>query len=720
MRFRRWAVRTGAAGAAPVIGLTATVVLAAPSGWLAIDGSIQFNPASGATFDWANSGTGSPTYTCPAGAVNLSGPGGIFNCGAPGAGSAPPIAPTLTPAAAADASIITAVFVVDPISSDTNPNPLCPAGDPTTVAGGAKNGDALTSIGTTAGAVPAKNDLSNVYAVSHTRSDTGHPEVYFAAERLVNNGDSHIDFEFLQSVVGVVPGVMPCSGTFTGNRSEGDLLVAVDFTAGGSLAGTSVWQWHCLADPALQPPDGTVCNPAGATPPEHYEPIAVPSFLTFLVNAADIQCGGWVCRDAVSGNSTIVSTNDFLEGGVDLAGIPFAGCFNTFLPHTRTAQSFSAGLKDFAGPLAFRSCRDPAIASTSAPGGSAVAPGTSATDSVNVGNGGAGPVPTGGATFFLCAPAQTTASGCPSGGAQVGSTKPLVGGTATSDSTTATSTPGKYCWRTQYAPDAASTGVFAAAAHTNATSECFTVFGPGLPNTGIPASPSQPALPLAGAVLAVVLLAVAWRRSRAVTVLLIAGLVAGASPSTPAPSQAPRVTAAAESVQLDRGLPRARSITPPALDTVTPQRLEAPTWRLVIASIGVDAQIEPVGLDAQHAMASPSSLDTVGWFNQGPLPGQPGDAVIDGHYGLPSTPAVFRDLHRLRPGDTLMVIWPDGRQVQFRIATAIIVAANSPPPPDVFTRSGPARLTLITCTGQWEQSQRTYSERLIVTAELMY
>jgi LPXTG-site transpeptidase (sortase) family protein len=467
-----------------------------------------------------------------------------------------------------------------------------------------------------------------------------------------------------------------------------------------------------------------VCDPAGASPPEHYQLIVAPSFLTFLVNAADTPCGGWVCRDAISGNSTVVSTNDFLEGGVDLAGIPFAGCFNTFLPHTRTAQSFTSGLKDFAGPLAFHSCRNPAIASTSAPGGSGAAPGVSATDSVTIGNGGAGPVPTGNVTFFLCGPAQVTAGGCPSGGAQVGSAKPLVAGAATSDPTTATTSPGEYCWRTEYAPDVASTGVFAAAAHTNATSECFIVAvstppGPGLPNTGTPASPPQPGPLLPWALLPVVLLAMSWRRSRAVTVLLIAGLLTGSSPSSPALSAAPRVTTVGESAQLDPSVPRDRSITPPALDTVKPQRLEPRAWRLVIASIGVDASIEPVGLDSQQAMAAPSSLDTVGWFSRGPMPGEPGDAVIDGHYGLPSTPAVFRNLTKLRPGDTLQVMWPDGHQLQFRIEAVGLVAANSPPPPDVFSRSGPAHLSLITCAGQWEQSQRTYNERLIVTAELM-
>jgi LPXTG-site transpeptidase (sortase) family protein len=155
------------------------------------------------------------------------------------------------------------------------------------------------------------------------------------------------------------------------------------------------------------------------------------------------------------------------------------------------------------------------------------------------------------------------------------------------------------------------------------------------------------------------------------------------------------------------------------LPGVVPKALQPGGWRLVIERIGVDALIEPVSLDNDGAMAGPSSLDTVGWFSRGPLPGQHGDAVVDGHYGLPSTPAVFRDLDKLRPGDALQVIWPDGRRLHFRVATATIVSANSSPPPDVFTRSGPARLTLITCTGYWEQSQRTYNERLIVTAKLM-
>ena len=94
---------------------------------------------------------------------------------------------------------------------------------------------------------------------------------------------------------------------------------------------------------------------------------------------------------------------------------------------------------------------------------------------------------------------------------------------------------------------------------------------------------------------------------------------------------------------------------------------------------------------------------------------RPGDAVIDGHYGLPQEPAVFRKLRLLRPGDEVQVVWPDGRTVDFEVTSSEIVPASSHPP-DVFSRSGPSRLSLITCSGAWDESRATYSDRLIVTA----
>ena len=282
----------------------------------------------------------------------MPGSGGIFNCGSPGIAGAPPNPPTLTAAAAADPTIVSTIFVVDPLSSETT---ACGAGDSTVLGGGLKNGLDINTFTYGTGSVgPAKDDLGNIYAVSRIRAD-GHHELFFGAERRVNNGDSHMDFEFMQWPVSRTG---TCSGKLSGHRTQGDLLLAVDFTNGGTLAGNSLYQWHCKADPGPQPATGTVCDPLGSKPVPHYQLIApLPGTLTFLVNAAQIDCGGWVCRDAITGDPALVAPNDLMEGAIDLGVLPFAICFNAMLPHTRTSAPFTAGLKDFSGPTAFRTCR---------------------------------------------------------------------------------------------------------------------------------------------------------------------------------------------------------------------------------------------------------------------------------------------------------------------------------------------------------------------------
>jgi uncharacterized repeat protein (TIGR01451 family) len=93
--------------------------------------------------------------------------------------------------------------------------------------------------------------------------------------------------------------------------------------------------------------------------------------------AAAITCGGWVCRNSSGAGTTSLVQNAFMEGGIDLAAAGFSGCFNTFLPHTRSSQSFTAVLKDFAGPIAFSNCKTPTI--TTQQSASGVTPGANIT-----------------------------------------------------------------------------------------------------------------------------------------------------------------------------------------------------------------------------------------------------------------------------------------------------------------------------------------------------
>src|SRR6266851_3612993 len=352
--------------AAGILALFLSVsVSAGPSSWLAINGLIRFT--SGSTYDWANSGTGAAN-SCPStppAAVNLSGTGGIFNCGAPN-GTAPPFPPSLTPTAAGDPSIVASAFIVDPLFNSTHKDTglICPvtgatttAGDPTAlVTGSSKNDLDLNGFLYTPTSLQPKDDLGNVYGVSHQTGSTN--ELFFGAERVINNGASHIDFEFLQQPLMLVPASpTACNGTFSGHRSQGDILAVIDFSMGGSFSGQSIWQWQC----GPIEPTGFVCDPGTSFPNAQYVKTTGAPANAFLLGvntgATPIACGGWVCRDEMQSNSALVSQNEFMEGGVNLNELGFTGCVQTMFPHTRSSPDINSTLQDFAGPIGFNTCK---------------------------------------------------------------------------------------------------------------------------------------------------------------------------------------------------------------------------------------------------------------------------------------------------------------------------------------------------------------------------
>ncbi|HKA03767.1 MAG TPA: hypothetical protein VKD67_05540, partial [Acidimicrobiales bacterium] len=138
-----------------------------------------------------------------------------------------------------------------------------------------------------------------------------------------------------------------------------------------------------------------------------------------------------------------------------------------------TGDSYYNGSTGTAANECFTTVKQPSTtATTSSPTGGSQVPGTPASDSATVTGTQGGPTPTGTVDFFLCQPATVTANGgdCSAGGAKVGVTKTLSGGSASSDSTTNTTTIGKYCWRAEYSGDS----FYNPSTHTNSTTECFT------------------------------------------------------------------------------------------------------------------------------------------------------------------------------------------------------------------------------------------------------
>jgi len=137
--------------------------------------------------------------------------------------------------------------------------------------------------------------------------------------------------------------------------------------------------------------------------------------------------------------------------------------------------------------------------------------------------------------------------------------------------------------------------------------------------------------------------------------------------------------------------------------------------------MSISEQLEPdrllpsVGVNRLGVMKVPVNWWNAGWYKGGPVPGAPGDTVIEGHAGYPDEPLIFGRLGTLRPGDKIVVVLADGSRHLFLVASMKKVAVGTTPP-GMAEPYGPPRLTLITCAGSFDKDHFSYSQRLVVEA----
>lgn len=141
--------------------------------------------------------------------------------------------------------------------------------------------------------------------------------------------------------------------------------------------------------------------------------------------------------------------------------------------------------------------------------------------------------------------------------------------------------------------------------------------------------------------------------------------------------------------------------------------------RLRVPSIGVDAAVEQVGLNAKGAMGAPQKFNDVAWYQPGAQPGAPGSAVFAGHVNNALTlPGVFEHLAQVKVGDQILVTDAAGRTLTFVATQTQTYPVDQAPLNDIFATSGPAQLVLISCEGDWIPDQHQFNERLVVVAKL--
>ena len=217
-----------------------------------------------------------------------------------------------------------------------------------------------TEWGWDAGNVPAKDDLTNVYAYQVVApADSGNIHkgdviVYGGLERESPSGDSYVDLEFFQNPVDVCrdAALNPAPTCFTGVRKTGDVIVSMNFLKGGALGDIEIRKFNeatnSYGDP-IGSASGQGCfNTSGNNGDD----------ICAFNNAVPIDGGPWANYDNHGNVITQLPTNAFTEMGVDLTNVlGESPCLSTFMGKTRSSASFTSELKDFAGPVPFSRCK---------------------------------------------------------------------------------------------------------------------------------------------------------------------------------------------------------------------------------------------------------------------------------------------------------------------------------------------------------------------------
>lgn len=189
----------------------------------------------------------------------------------------------------------------------------------------------------------------------------------------------------------------------------------------------------------------------------------------------------------------------------------------------------------------------------------------------------------------------------------------------------------------------------------------------------------------------------------ALVVGLVVGLLVGRG-GDPAPQ-----TAAPESSKPATTVPQ----------TVTALAHIAPV-QVIIPSIGVDSPLVNLGLNLDGTLEVPANFDKAGWFTGGNYPGDPSGppGLIAGHVDDYTGPAVFYDLKNLVAGDEVHVIRADNTVAVFVVTATAQYPKDQFPAAEVYAPVPDSEIVLITCTGSFDESARSYLDNFVVRATL--
>lgn len=165
------------------------------------------------------------------------------------------------------------------------------------------------------------------------------------------------------------------------------------------------------------------------------------------------------------------------------------------------------------------------------------------------------------------------------------------------------------------------------------------------------------------------------------------------------------------------GAPKARP-EPKGDPLPAPLARSRPTG-LAVPAITIEAPVLGLGLDASGRLGTPPAEDPriVGWYKDGPTPGETGTAIVVGHRDTRTGPAIFLNLDSLTAGNTVRIARADGRVAVFTVDKVRTYTKEQFPDQEVYGSTGRPELRLLTCGGSFDP-KKGYESNIVVYAHL--
>ena len=149
-----------------------------------------------------------------------------------------------------------------------------------------------------------------------------------------------------------------------------------------------------------------------------------------------------------------------------------------------------------------------------------------------------------------------------------------------------------------------------------------------------------------------------------------------------------------------------------------PPGADAEIARLKIPSVEIDAPVVIRGLDSQRVMQTPNNAVDTAWYDFTARPGFDGNAVFSGHVDYVNVgKAVFWNLKDLKANDEIEIEMADGTVYTYAVKSLNQYDALAAPIEEIVGDTPEQAVTLITCSGTFNNVTRQYDKRLVVRAE---